>query len=40
MNKFDPIFSLAGGFLLLVRNGARELSLDNRRSSAVVRTMV
>ena len=39
MSKFNPIFSLAGGFFLLVRNGARELSLDNGCSSAVVRTM-
>ncbi len=39
MNKFNPIVSLAGGFLFLVRNGAVEVNLDNQRSSAVVPTM-
>ncbi len=39
MNKFNLIFSLAGGFLFLVRNGAVELDLDNRRSSAIIPTM-
>ncbi len=31
MNKFNPIVSLAVGFLFLRRDGAGELSLDNRR---------
>ncbi len=40
MNKFNPDVSLAVGFLFLVHNGAVELNLDNRRSSAIVPTMV
>ncbi len=39
MNKFNPDVSLAVGFLLLVRNSAVELNLDNRRSSAIVPAM-
>ncbi len=39
MNKFNADVRLAVGFLFLVRNGAVELNLDNRRSSAVVPTM-
>ncbi len=38
MKDFNAIVSLVGGFLFLVRDCAHELSLDNRRSSAVVRT--
>ncbi len=38
MKKFNPLVNLAGGFLFLVRDGAGELSLDNRSSSAVVPT--
>ncbi len=40
MNKFNSNVSLAVGFLFLVRNGAVELNLDNRRSSAVLRMTV
>ena len=42
MTQFNPLFSLAGrvvamagGFLFLARNGAGELSIDNRRATAV-----
>ena len=38
MNKVSPVFSLAGGFLFLARNGAGELSIDNYRSGAVAST--
>ncbi len=36
--QINPIVSLASGFLFLVRDGAGELSLDNRSSSAIVPT--
>ncbi len=35
---FTKNVAIAGGFLFLVRNGAGELSLDNRRSAAAIRT--
>ncbi len=38
MKKFNSVFSLAGGLLFLVRNGAGDLSLDNRRSTAAIST--
>jgi uncharacterized membrane protein YphA (DoxX/SURF4 family) len=39
MSQFYSNVSLAVGFFFLVRNGAVELYLDNRRTSAIVPTM-